>query len=59
MENIQRDSKMAKTPFSDSKIIERANLLRDNDLYFFFRAIEETEASTVTVKGQKQIMIGS
>ena len=59
MENTQRDSKMAKTPFSDSKIIERANLLRDNDLYFFFRAIEETEASTVTVKGQKQIMIGS
>jgi 8-amino-7-oxononanoate synthase len=48
-----------KKPFSDSKIIERANLLRDNDLYFFFRAIEETEASTVTVKGQKQIMIGS
>jgi 8-amino-7-oxononanoate synthase len=46
-------------PFSDSKIIERANLLRDNDLYFFFRAIEETEASTVTVKGKKQIMIGS
>lgn len=46
-------------PFSDSKIIERANLLRDNDLYFFFRAIEETAASTVTVKGQKQIMIGS
>lgn len=48
-----------KKSFSDSKIIERANLLRDNDLYFFFRAIEETEASTVTVKGQKQIMIGS
>jgi len=50
---------MAKTPFSESKIIERANLLRDNDLYPFFRAIEETEASTVTVKGKKQIMIGS
>ena len=48
-----------KKSFSDSKIIERANLLRNNDLYFFFRAIEETEASTVTVKGQKQIMIGS
>ena len=48
-----------KKPFSDSKILERANLLRANDLYFFFRAIEETEASTVTVKGQKQIMIGS
>lgn len=50
---------MAKTPFSGSKIIERANLLRENDLYPFFRAIEETEASTVTVKGKKQIMIGS
>jgi 8-amino-7-oxononanoate synthase len=48
-----------KKPFSDSKIIERANVLRDNDLYFFFRAIEETAASTVTVKGKKQIMIGS
>ena len=59
MTTTQRESKMAKTPFSDSKIIERANLLRDNDLYFFFRAIEETEASTVTVKGKKQIMIGS
>jgi 8-amino-7-oxononanoate synthase len=61
METIKdiRDKKMAKTPFSESKIIERANLLRDNDLYPFFRAIEETEASTVTVKGKKQIMIGS
>ncbi|MBC7540880.1 MAG: aminotransferase class I/II-fold pyridoxal phosphate-dependent enzyme [Bacteriovorax sp.] len=49
---------MAKTPFS-SKLIERANLMRENDLYPFFRAIEETEASTVTVKGKKQIMIGS
>lgn len=49
----------SKKPFSDSKIIERANLLRENDLYYFFRAIEETQASTVTVKGQKQIMIGS
>lgn len=48
-----------RTPFSESKVIERANLMRNNDLYPFFRAIEETEASTVTVKGQKQIMIGS
>lgn len=54
-----REAKMAKTPFSVSKIIERANLMRENDLYPFFRAIEETEASTVTVKGKKQIMIGS
>lgn len=49
---------MAKTPFSN-KLIERANLIRENDLYPFFRAIEETQASTVTVKGKKQIMIGS
>ena len=53
-----REPKMAKTPFS-SKLIDRANLMRENDLYPFFRAIEETEASTVTVKGLKQIMIGS
>ena len=57
--DLTRESKMAKTPFTESKIIERANLLRNNDLYPFFRAIEETEASTVTVKGKKQIMIGS
>lgn len=62
MENPKKESreaKMAKTPFSESKIIERANLMRENDLYPFFRAIEETEASTVTVNGKKQIMIGS
>jgi 8-amino-7-oxononanoate synthase len=53
------DIQTNRVPYSDSKIIERANLLRNNDLYFFFRAIEETEASTVTVKGQKHIMIGS
>ncbi len=53
------DFNTTRVPFSESKIIERANLLRSNDLYPFFRAIEETEASTVTVKGQKQIMIGS
>lgn len=49
----------SKPSFSDNKLIVRANLLRANDLYPFFRAIEETEASTVTVKGHKQIMIGS
>ena len=49
----------SRATFSESKIIERANLLRNNDLYPFFRAIEETAASTVTVKGQKHIMIGS
>lgn len=54
-----RDIDMAKTPYTDSKILEKANLLRDNDLYPFFRAIEDTQASTVTVKGKKHIMIGS
>ena len=53
------DIEKTKPAFSDSKLIERANLLRSNNLYPFFRAIEETEASTVTVKGKKQIMIGS
>jgi 8-amino-7-oxononanoate synthase len=48
-----------KSPFSETKIIERANLLKTHNLYPFFRAIEETHASTVTVKGKKQIMIGS
>ncbi len=48
-----------KAPFSESKVLEKANLLRQNDLYPFFRAIEETEASTVYVKGKKHIMIGS
>jgi len=48
-----------KTLFSESKIIEKANLLRNHNLYPFFRAIEDTQASTVTVKGKKQIMIGS
>lgn len=57
--SAKSEKKMAKIPFSESKILERANLLRQNDLYPFFRAIEETEASTVTVNGKKQIMIGS
>ena len=48
-----------KLPFNESKVLEKANLLRSNDLYPFFRAIEETKASTVTVKGKKHIMIGS
>lgn len=45
--------------FKDSKVLATANYLKEHNLYPFFRAIEESEASTVTVKGQKQIMIGS
>jgi len=48
-----------RTPFCDSKIMERVGVMKQHDIYPFFRAIEETEASTVTVKGKKQIMIGS
>lgn len=46
-------------PYSDSKILDRANELKKYELYPFFRAIEETCASTVVVKGQKKVMIGS
>jgi 8-amino-7-oxononanoate synthase len=53
------DLEKSKPSFSDTKMMKRVNILRETDLYPFFRAIEETEASTVTVKGHKQIMIGS
>ncbi len=50
---------MNKTSFSETKIIERANLLRNHDLYPFFRSIEESEGSRITLKGKMQIMVGS
>ncbi|MEI8346087.1 MAG: aminotransferase class I/II-fold pyridoxal phosphate-dependent enzyme [Pseudomonadota bacterium] len=40
-------------------MIVKANMLRKAGLYPFFRAIEQTEGSTVVVNGKKQIMIGS
>ncbi len=45
--------------YTKSKIIQKANLLRDQKLYPFLRAIEETQATCVTVQGKEQIMIGS
>lgn len=58
--SVETNQVAAKKPlFSDSRIIERANLLRDNDLYPFFRSIEESEGSRVTLNGKTQIMIGS
>lgn len=45
--------------FAQSKILEKANLLKSLDLYPFFRAIEASDGSTVTVGGKKQVMIGS
>ncbi|RLA60970.1 MAG: 8-amino-7-oxononanoate synthase [Epsilonproteobacteria bacterium] len=34
-------------------------MLNENNIYPFFRAIEETDGTSVTVAGKKQIMIGS
>lgn len=45
--------------FGESKVLKQANMLRDNNLYPFFRAIEASKATTVTVGGIEQIMIGS
>jgi 8-amino-7-oxononanoate synthase len=45
--------------FTESKIIKKANLLKKLDMYPFFRAIEASDGSTVTIGGEKQVMIGS
>lgn len=45
--------------FSDTKVIQKANLLRRKNLYPFLRAIEDTKGSSVKVRGTDQIMIGS
>ena len=50
---------MNPSSFSDNKLIQKANLLRRKNLYPFLRAIEDTVGSSVTVNGNKQIMIGS
>lgn len=44
---------------SNSKVLEKANMLKSNNLYPFFRAIEESEGSVITYDNKKQIMIGS
>ncbi|MEK6623637.1 MAG: aminotransferase class I/II-fold pyridoxal phosphate-dependent enzyme [Bdellovibrionota bacterium] len=45
--------------YSDNKILQKANLLRQMKLYPFLRPIEATEGATVTVGGKRQVMIGS
>jgi 8-amino-7-oxononanoate synthase len=45
--------------YAGSKIIQKADMLRKHNLYPFFRAIEASDGSTVTIKGKKQVMIGS
>ncbi len=49
---------MAKS-FTESKIIQKVSMLRKLGMYPFFRAIEGSDGSTVTIKGEKQVMIGS
>lgn len=46
-------------PFAGAKIIEKANLLKQMNLYPFFRAIESSDGSSVEVGGKRQVMIGS
>ncbi|MCP4913181.1 MAG: pyridoxal phosphate-dependent aminotransferase family protein [Oligoflexia bacterium] len=41
------------------RTIQKANLLRANNLYPFFRSIENSEGTVVNVDGREQIMIGS
>jgi len=41
------------------KMIQKAKLLKDHDLYPFFRKIEQSEGTDVIVDGKPMIMIGS
>jgi 8-amino-7-oxononanoate synthase len=45
--------------FTDTRVVKKVSLLKSKDLYPFFRAIESSKASRVTVGGFEQIMIGS
>lgn len=42
-----------------SKTLEKANMLREANLYPFFRKIEDSEGTVVKIDGKDQIMIGS
>jgi 8-amino-7-oxononanoate synthase len=42
-----------------SKVLDKVKQLKSANLYPFFRAIEDSSASRVTVGGKEQIMIGS
>ena len=50
---------MTQSIFTTSKIVQKASMLKENNLYPWFRAIEGTRGSQVTVDGSHQIMIGS
>jgi len=44
---------------SNSKVLEKAQMLKDNNLYPYFRAIEATDGNVITHDNKEQIMIGS
>jgi 8-amino-7-oxononanoate synthase len=48
-----------KAAIIDIEKSKKVALLKQLDLYPFFRAIEESDGTQVVIKGQKQIMIGS
>lgn len=45
--------------FVNNSLIKKEKLLKSMDLYPFFRPIEASDCTTVTVKGRRQTMIGS
>jgi 8-amino-7-oxononanoate synthase len=45
--------------FQGNKMLQKVNMMRANDLYPFFRSIEDSEGTVVKVDGKDQIMIGS
>ncbi len=50
---------MNQATFGEAKILKKAKMLKENNLYPWFRAIENTIGSRVSVSGRDQIMIGS
>ncbi len=45
--------------FSESKLVQKAKLLKSKNLYPFFRSIKDSEGTRVNINGREQIMIGS
>ena len=49
---------MGKSTYSH-RILDKANMLKENNLYPFFRAIEASDGTTITHDGIDMVMIGS
>jgi 8-amino-7-oxononanoate synthase len=58
-ENVETTPSTKKNPYSESRIMKQAKMLKEMDLYPFFRSIANSEGDNVKVDGLKQIMIGS